>query len=73
MTYITCRLTVKNRDHLWNPTLGNRGWATFYGQECGVLRICVSTHSVCSFVHVVSEREETDSNNQRLAKAGQYF
>jgi len=22
-------LTVKNRDQLWNPTLGNRVWATF--------------------------------------------
>ena len=23
------RLTAKNRDQLWNPTLGNRVWATF--------------------------------------------
>ena len=29
MTYVTCRLTAKNRDQLWNPTLGNRVWATF--------------------------------------------
>ena len=29
MTYITCRLTAKNRDQLRNPTLGNRVWATF--------------------------------------------
>jgi len=29
MTHITCRLTAKNRDQLWNPTLGNRVWATF--------------------------------------------
>jgi len=29
MTHITCRLTVKNWDQLWNPTLGNRVWATF--------------------------------------------
>jgi len=30
MTHITCRLTAKNRDQLWNPTLGNRVWATFF-------------------------------------------
>ena len=28
MTHVTCRLTAKNRDHLRNPTLGNRVWAT---------------------------------------------
>ena len=28
MTHITCRLNAKNRDHLRNPTLGNRVWAT---------------------------------------------
>jgi len=29
MTYLTCRLTAKNRDQLRNPTLGNRVWPTF--------------------------------------------
>jgi len=29
MTHVTCRLTAKNRDQLWNPTLGNRVWAMF--------------------------------------------
>ena len=29
MTSVTCRLTAKNHDQLWNPTLGNRVWATF--------------------------------------------
>jgi len=29
MTYITCRLTAKNRDQLRNRTLGNRVWANF--------------------------------------------
>jgi len=29
MTYVTCRLTAKNRDQLRNSTLGNRVWATF--------------------------------------------
>ena len=29
MTHVTCKLTAKNRDQLWNPTLGNRIWATF--------------------------------------------
>ena len=28
MTHVTCRLTAKNRDQLWNTTLGNRVWAT---------------------------------------------
>ena len=30
LTHATRRLTAKNRDQLWNPTLGNRVWATFY-------------------------------------------
>ena len=30
MTHITCRLTAKNQDQLWNPTLYNQVWATFY-------------------------------------------
>ena len=29
MTHVTCRLTAKNRDQLWNHTLDNRVWATF--------------------------------------------
>jgi len=29
MTHVNYRLTAKNRDQLWNPTLGNRVWATF--------------------------------------------
>ena len=29
MIHATCWLTAKNRDELWNPTLGNRVWATF--------------------------------------------
>ena len=29
MTYVTWRLTAKNRDQLPNPTLGNWVWATF--------------------------------------------
>ena len=29
MIHATCRLTAKNWDQLWNPTLGNRVWATF--------------------------------------------
>ena len=30
MTYVTCRLTAKNRDQLRNPMLSNRVWATFF-------------------------------------------
>jgi len=29
MTYVTCRLTAKNRDQLQNPMLSNRVLATF--------------------------------------------
>ena len=29
MIHVTYRLTVKNRDQLRNPPLGNRVWATF--------------------------------------------
>ena len=27
---VTCRLTAKNRDQLWNRTLGNRVWANCF-------------------------------------------
>ena len=27
-SHVTCRLTANNRDQLWNPTLGNKVWAT---------------------------------------------
>ena len=30
MIHITCRLTAKYRDQLWNPTLANRVWASFF-------------------------------------------
>ena len=46
MTHVTCRLTAKNRDQLWNPTLGNRVWATFTfftSQRSASVR-CVSFH-----------------------------
>ena len=33
MTDVTCRMTVKNRDQLRNPTLGNRVWAAFFRPE----------------------------------------
>jgi len=29
MTHVTCRLTAKNWDQLWNPILGNGVWTTF--------------------------------------------
>jgi len=37
MTHVTCRLTAKNQDQLWNPILGNRVWATFFYLLIGVL------------------------------------
>jgi len=42
MTHITCRLTVKNRDQLRNPTLGNRVWAAFTFYLYGFRYACVS-------------------------------
>jgi len=30
MTHVTCRLTAKNQDQLWNPALGNRVRAIFF-------------------------------------------
>ena len=36
MTYVTCRLTAKNRDQLRNPTLGNRARATFFTERLNV-------------------------------------
>ena len=30
LTYVTCRLTAKNRDQLRNLSLDNRVWASFY-------------------------------------------
>jgi len=34
MTRVTCRLTAKNQNQLWNPTLGDRVWATFTFYFC---------------------------------------
>ena len=41
MTYVTCRLTDKDRDQLRNPKVGNRVWATFY-YACVALRKYIS-------------------------------
>jgi len=38
MTHVTSRLIAKNRDQLWNPTLGNRVWATFTFNSALALR-----------------------------------
>jgi len=35
MTRVTCRLTAKNRDQLWNRTVGNRVWANFFNLRIG--------------------------------------
>jgi len=46
MTYVTCRLTAKNRDQLRNPTLGNRIWATFMRtgkRTCHVISTAILT------------------------------
>jgi len=39
MTHVTCRLTAKKRDQLWNPTLGNRVWATTLARHLATGRV----------------------------------
>ena len=39
MIHVICRLTAKNRDHLRNPTLGNRVWATFLSGGVTLVKI----------------------------------
>jgi len=62
MTYITCRLTVKNRDPLRNPMLGYRVWATFtfFSYECDVLQWCPlrPIDSICYYHCLEAERED---------------
>ena len=47
MTHVTCRLTVKNRDQLRNPVLGNRVWATFLSYFAR----CMTANSGENFEH----------------------
>ena len=54
MTHVTCRLTAKYRDQLWNPRLGNRVWATlpFFYSSLGrsdVTRVTLRSHALCGF------------------------
>ena len=44
MTYVTCKLSAKNRDQLRNPTLGNRVWATF----TILFTVCAKKISICT-------------------------
>jgi len=54
MIHVTCRLTVKNRNQPWNPTLGNRVWATYTftfttSHQCyGSCTGCQSVSALCS-------------------------
>jgi len=48
MTHVTCRLTAKNLDQLWNPTLGNRVWATFTLPSC--IRIGPRYDATCASI-----------------------
>jgi len=51
MTYVTCRLTAKNRDQRRNPTLGNRVWITSTFFSVKTLRLHVAVHVA---LHVAS-------------------
>ena len=53
MTHVTCRLTVKNRDPLRNPTLGNRVWATFFTVTNLALWL-LETNKVNLFTHCLT-------------------
>jgi len=60
MTHVTCRLTAKNWDQLWNPMLGNRvsTFTFFYVMidrliDSGEVPLCLLLHSllfVCLYV-----------------------
>jgi len=65
MIHITCRLTAKNWDHLRNPTLGNRVWATFTFYLWIELFLLFS--SVNSMGHIQLENED-DSSTIRLCQ-----
>ena len=46
MISVTCRLTAKNQEQLWYPTLGNRVWATFLqSQSKGVDGCLLACHT----------------------------
>ena len=50
VTHITCTLTVKIRDQLRNPTLGNRVWTIFYLMFYYVL-LCHNGSKTYSSIH----------------------
>jgi len=62
MTHVTCRLTAKNRDQLWNPTLSDRVRATFTFTTdvwCSGLCVCMLRRSVSSSGHCEGGESET--------------
>jgi len=52
LIHVTCRLTAKNWDQLWNPTLGNRVWATFTFFTCcrGSVVLCCDVFCTSDFI-----------------------
>jgi len=71
MTHITCRLTAKNRDQLWNPTLSNRVWATFC---CCVAYLIVPVYraAVCKSC-VLKPEDLTDGLRILFLKDGLFY
>ena len=59
MTHLTCRLSVKNRDQLRNPTLGNRVWATFT-----FLVTTAKTCTVFSYGHRTNRQTDGQTDRQ---------
>ena len=62
MTYVTCRLTAKNRDQLRNRTLGNRVWATFtfFTTNRMAWPVCVSAGVLVTIVNSAQTAEQIE-------------
>jgi len=60
MTYITCRLTAKNRDQLRNPTLSSRVWVTFtFFNFKDVIHFSVKNADSCRFADALARPSYT--------------
>ena len=67
MTHVTCRLTAKNWDQLWNHTLGSRVWAifTFFSGIKSAGNTTYPSRSVCR-----QHRAERTRATQRRRRRG---
>jgi len=71
MTYVTCRLTAKNRDQVLNPALGSRVWANLFTPRIDVC--CPSVRPSARLSHAVLTRYEArDSYSRQQVRATSY-